>query len=128
MICGLGLTQSKILGTPTKWRSLEKLFLKTFFLKNTCGCVLGPCLGLEHSCLWPRECLSSERLSLALASDLYCVLGLGLEPCVLDSTSVFHFILALFFCQSSSQRPVFLLQRMLIFIGLSLHILVQCTE
>ena len=34
-----------------------------------------------------RECLSSERLSLALASDFFCVLGLGLEPCVLDSTS-----------------------------------------
>ena len=47
--------------------------------------VLG--LGLEHSCPWPRECLSSERLS--LASDFFCVfgLGLGLEPCVLDSTS-----------------------------------------
>ena len=46
--------------------------------------VLG--LGLEHSCPWPRECLSSERLSLALAlaSDFFCVLGLGLEPCVLD--------------------------------------------
>ena len=43
-------------------------------------------LGLEHSCPWPRECLSSERLSLAL--DFFCVLGLGLEPCVLDSTSV----------------------------------------
>ena len=49
--------------------------------------VLG--LGLEHSCPWPRECLSSERLSLALASDFFCVLGLGLglEPCVLDSIS-----------------------------------------
>ena len=51
--------------------------------------VLG--LGLEHSCPWPREVLSSERLSLALAlaSDFFCVLGLGLglEPCVLDSTS-----------------------------------------
>ena len=36
--------------------------------------VLG--LGLEHSCPWPRECLSSERLSLALAlaSDFFCVL------------------------------------------------------
>ena len=45
--------------------------------------VLG--LGLEHSCPWPRECLSSERLSLALASNFFCVLGL--EPCVLDSTS-----------------------------------------
>ena len=47
--------------------------------------VLG--LGLELSCPWPRECLSSERLSLALASDFFCVLGLDLEPCVLDSTS-----------------------------------------
>ena len=35
----------------------------------------------------PRKCLSSERLSLALASDFFCVLGLGLEPCVLDSIS-----------------------------------------
>ena len=46
-----------------------------FFLESTHACVLGP---------WPRECLSSERLSLALASDFFCVLGL--EPCVLDST------------------------------------------
>ena len=79
--------------------------MKTFFfffgdrLKNFCedlffffgehlrfvSLVLG--LGLEHSCPWPRERLSSERLSLALASDFFCVLGLGLEPCVLDSTS-----------------------------------------
>ena len=45
--------------------------------------VLG--LGIEYSCPWPREDLSSKRLS--LASDFFCVLGLGLEPCVLDSTS-----------------------------------------
>ena len=51
--------------------------------------VLG--LGLEHSCPWPRERLSSERLSLALASDFFCVLCLGLGPCVLDSTSVLRF-------------------------------------
>ena len=38
---------------------------------------------LEHSCPWPRDSLSSEGLS--LASDFFCVLGL--EPCVLDSTS-----------------------------------------
>ena len=44
--------------------------------------VLG--FGLEHSCPWPRECLSSERLSLALASDFF----LCPWPCVLDSTSV----------------------------------------
>ena len=46
--------------------------------------VLG--LGLEHSCPWPRE-------RLTLASDFFCVLGLGLEPCVLDSTSDEKFIL-----------------------------------
>ena len=55
-------------------------------MENTCGCVLGPWP-------WPREGLSSERLSLALASDIFCVLGLGLEPCVLDSTSGFKHIL-----------------------------------
>ena len=69
--------------------------MKTFFFfffgehLRFVSLVLG--LGLEHSCPWPRERLSSERLSLALAlaSDFFCVLGLGLglEPCVLDSTS-----------------------------------------
>ena len=57
-----------------------------FFLESTCACVLGP---------WPRECLSSKRLSLALASDFFCVLGLGLESCVLDSTSAYLPIIAL---------------------------------
>ena len=51
-----------------------------FFSENACACVLG-------SWPWPREGLSSERLSLALASGFFCVLGLGPEPCVLDSTS-----------------------------------------
>ena len=80
----------------------EDLFFFFFFgdrLKNFCediffffgehlrfvSLVLG--LGFEHSCPWPRECLSSERLS--LASHFFCVLGLGLEPCVLDSTSAY---------------------------------------
>ena len=86
-----------------------KIFVKTFFLfffwdrlKNFCedlfffrralalvSLILG--LGLEHSCPWPREVLSSERLS--LASDFFCVLGLGLEPCVLYSTSDKHTVL-----------------------------------
>ena len=56
-------------------RLLEKNFLKTFFFENTCACVLRPWP-------WPRE-----GLSLALASKFFCVLGLGLEPCVLDSTA-----------------------------------------
>ena len=73
------------------WRSPEKFLWRPFFFFGEhlrfVSLVLG--LGLEHSCPWPRECLSSERLSLALASDFFCVLGLGLglEPCVLDSTS-----------------------------------------
>ena len=54
-------------------------------------------LGLEHSCPWPREVLFSEKLSLTLASDFFCVLGL--EPCVLDSTCdfiiLFEFLLPL---------------------------------
>ena len=71
------------------WNFAWKIFVMTFFFWRALALVslvLG--LGLEHSCSWPRECLSSERLSLALASDFFCVLGLGLEPCVLDSTSV----------------------------------------
>ena len=89
VICGVGL--------PTKqkfWPRLEigdclKKFLKTVFLENTCGCVLGPWP-------WPRAFLSLasrgsvlEKPVLGLASDFFCVLGLGLglEPCVLDSTS-----------------------------------------
>ena len=54
--------------------------------------------GLEHFCPWSREVLPSERLF--LASDFFGVLGL--EPCVLDSTSenysTFSFIKR---CQSS---------------------------
>ena len=71
------------------WRSLKKFLWRPFFFWRALALVslvLG--LGLEHSCPWPRQCLSSKRLSLALASDFFCVLGLGLEPCVLDSTSV----------------------------------------
>ena len=85
VICDLGLTQSKILGTPINWRLPEKKFLKAFFWKTLAPVSL--VLGLKHSSPWPREVLSSEGLSLALASNFFCVLGLGLEPCVLDSTS-----------------------------------------
>ena len=64
------------------WRSPEKFLRRPLFLENTCACVLGPIpvLGLESVCPrkgcpwpWPRI--------------FFCVLGLGLEPCVLDSTS-----------------------------------------
>ena len=70
------------------------IFVKTFFFWRALALV-SLVLGLEHSCPWPRECLSSERLS--LASDFFCVigLGLGLEPCVLDCTSgsVTHWVI-----------------------------------
>ena len=103
--------------------------MKTFFFfffgehLRFVSLVLG--LGLEHSCPWPRECLSSERLSLALAlaSDFFCVLGLGLglEPCVLDSTyAVYHCLIYshLQYCISSwgtasksTLAPLFILQK-----------------
>ena len=71
-----------------------KIFLKTFFyfLENTCACVLD--LGLERVCpwVWPCEGLSLEGLFLFLASDFFCVLGL--KPCVLNSTSGYHFFLS----------------------------------
>ena len=76
-------------------KNFEDLFC-FLFLENTCTCVLG----LKHFCPWPRKGLSSEGLSgaLGLASDFFCVLGLvlgfffrvlglGLKPSVLDSTS-----------------------------------------
>ena len=63
------------------WRSLEKFLRRPFFFfffwraLAPVSLVLG--LGLEHSYPWPRECLSSERLSLALASDFFVSLALA---------------------------------------------------
>ena len=75
--------QSKILATPINWRLPKKLFWRPFFLENTCGCVLGP---------WPwlRAFLSlasrgSVHEKTVLGLGIFC--GLGLGPCVLDSTS-----------------------------------------
>ena len=62
-----------------------KFFWRPFFWRALAPVSLVHGLGLEHSCPWPRECLSSEGLFLALAADFFCVFGL--EPCVLDSTS-----------------------------------------
>ena len=77
------------------------MFVKTFFFfffgehLRLCPWSLAlassiPVLGLESVCPrkgcpwpWPRIFF----VSLALASDFFCVLGLGLEPYVLDSTS-----------------------------------------
>ena len=71
------------------WRSPEKKFLRPFFffffLENAC-----------RLCPWPQAYLSLassilvlERAVLGLGRRFFCVLGLGLEPFVLDSTSAF---------------------------------------
>ena len=49
-------------------------------------------LGLEHSCPWPQEGLSSVGLSLA---SVFFFCDLGLEPFVLDSTSA-HLLFFIF--------------------------------
>ena len=57
----------------------KKFFLRPFFffLESTCACVLGPQPWPRAFCSWPQECLSSERLSLALASDFFVSLALA---------------------------------------------------
>ena len=77
----------KFFGKRFLWRSLEKFLWRPFFLESTCACVLGPWP-------WPWAFLSlASRVSvlgkavLGLGLGFFCVLGLGLEPCVLDSTS-----------------------------------------
>ena len=80
MICGLGLPNQKfwlrlLIGDCLK-NFFEDLFFCFFWRALALvSLVLG--LGLEHSCPWPRECLSSERLSLALASDFFVSLALA---------------------------------------------------
>ena len=69
--CGAVEKFFNFLESVFSWRSLEKFLWRPFFFfffgehLRFVSLVLG--LGLEHSCPWPRECLSSERLSLALA-------------------------------------------------------------
>ena len=83
----LQIAGKKILEGVFYWRTSEKFLWRFFFWRTLEPVSLVLSLGLEHSCPWPPDGLSSEGLSLALASDFFCVLGLGLEPYVLDSTS-----------------------------------------
>ena len=56
-------------------------------------------LGLDHSCPWPQEGISSKSQFFALASNFFRVFGLGLEGCVLDSSSVMndrHMLMVIF--------------------------------
>ena len=77
----------KNLGYVYALENAWKKFLKTCFLENTSSCVLCPWP-------WPRSFLSLAsrgpvlgKAVLGLDLGFFCVLGLGLEPCVLDSTS-----------------------------------------
>ena len=54
---------------------LKKIFEDLFFLLWRTLAPVSLVLGLEHSCPWPREVLSSERLS--LASDFFVSLALA---------------------------------------------------
>ena len=63
------------------FRDRLKNFCEDLFLESTCACVLGP---------WPQAFLSlASRVSVlgkaGLGLGFFCVLGL--EPCVLDTTS-----------------------------------------
>ena len=54
---------------------LKKNFEDLFFWRTLASVSLVLGLGLERVCPWPWP------------RKFFCVLGLGLEPCVLDSTS-----------------------------------------
>ena len=58
-------------------RSPGKNFEAVFFWRARAFVSLVLGLGLEHSCPWPRECLSSEGLSLALALNFFVFLALA---------------------------------------------------
>ena len=76
----------EILWKICNFRAKTFFYLFIFFGEHLHVVTLILGLGLWHSFAWPRENLSSESRSLAF--DFFCVLGL--EPCVLDSTSALY--------------------------------------
>ena len=70
---------------------LKKNFDHLFFWRTLALVPLVLGLGLEHICPWPREGLSSEGLSLALASDFFVLLASKLvssTPLLVTMTSL----------------------------------------
>ena len=67
---------------PSFGDRLKKKFEDLFSSRAFAFVSLVLSLGLKNSCPWPRECLSSERLSLALVSDFF--LCPSLTPALLE--------------------------------------------
>ena len=86
VICGLGLPQSKILGTPMNWRLPEKLF----FGEHLRLCSWSFALALSICVLGLERVCPQKGCPWRWTRIFFCVLGL--EPCVLDSTSVNQYI------------------------------------
>ena len=82
----------KVFSRPFLWRSPETFFEDLFFWRTLAFASLVLSLGLEHSCPWPREDLSSEGLSFALASDFFVFLALALASMLVSSTPPLWFI------------------------------------
>jgi len=72
---------SNVSSSPWPWPRAFLSLASSFFI-----------FGLEPFCPWPRGNLSSATRFLALASDFFRVLGLGLEGCVLAANSVNHML------------------------------------
>ena len=68
-------------------RSAEKCFFRRFFWSLTEKKFLRPIFLGKHLHLCPWS-LALSITVLCLGLGFFCVLGLGLDPCVLDSTSV----------------------------------------
>ena len=92
VVCGLGLSHWKI--RVRQWIGDRlKNFFENFFLRTLTAASL--VLGLEHSCPWPREGRSSERLSLTLASAFF--VSLASRGSVLGK-ALLHLGLGFFLC------------------------------
>ena len=90
VICGLGLPQSKILGTPMNWRWPEKKFLRPFFFG-------------EHLRLCPWSLALASSIS-ALSLERFC----PRKGCPLPWPRIFFVSLALASSLVSSTPPLVL--------------------
>ena len=79
----------KTLGLCEKF---AKFLSEDFFFVGEHFRVVSLVLGLEHSCPWPREGLSSEGVSLALTSDFFASLASSLVSSTTPMTVPYHIV------------------------------------